>query len=500
MLTMAYCRVSTEEQAEEGFSMEGQADRLRSYAQLRDLGEVTVVEDPGLSGKDMGRPGLQRLLQAVRAGHVAHVLVWRLDRLSRNLGDLVLLADTFGVHGVSLHSVQENLDLSSAAGRMFYNILGAFAQFFREQLAENVKMGNERAVREGRHINRPKTGYSLVDGLLVPNQDAERVREVFRLRAGGMGLRDIEGRTGLKFSTVGSILQSRVYLGEVPHNGQWFPGRHEPLVTPEEFAAANRGFVPGRRRGRDLLSGRVRCGLCGKRMPVDQNGEGRVLYRCRHRGQGCRQPARTNLGLARAAVLGLALIGGDERLREAIRRQLSYGQAGDPAKAGARRPRRRPAAALKALSEQRRKLLELYYEDGISKELFSEEEQRLTRHRGRPRTGWRGGAPGEPPFGAGRSLRAGCKGASGARRPGGLGGSRGRRAAGTGRGAGGRGNRVPGPPRSDCCRRPTAQRAVQRSWAKGVGDRACRRGDLNPHGLAPTSTSSSPEPSGALAP
>jgi site-specific DNA recombinase len=379
VLTMAYCRVSTEEQAEEGFSMEGQADKLRSYAQLRDLGEVTVVEDPGLSGKDMARPGLQRLLEAVRAGHVAHVLVWRLDRLSRNRGDLILLADTFGEHEVALHSVQENLDLSSAAGRMFYNILGAFAQFFREQLAENVKMGNERAVREGRHINRPKTGYSLVDGLLVPNEDAERVREVFRLRAGGMSLRDIEARTGLKWSMVGSILQSRVYLGEVPHNGQWFPGRHEPLVTEEEFAAANRGFVPGRRRGRDLLSGRVRCGLCGKRMPIDQNGEGRVLYRCRHRGQGCRQPARTNLGLVRAAVLGMALIGQDERLREAIRRQLAYGQAGDPAKAGARRPRRRSAAALKALTEQRRKLLELYYEDGISKELFSEEEQRLTR-------------------------------------------------------------------------------------------------------------------------
>ena len=58
------------------------------------------------------------------AGHVAHVLVWRLDRLSRNLGDLIMLADAFGAKGVALHSVQENLDLSSAAGRMFYNILG----------------------------------------------------------------------------------------------------------------------------------------------------------------------------------------------------------------------------------------------------------------------------------------------------------------------------------------------------------------------------------------
>jgi len=119
VLTVAYCRVSTEEQAAEGFSIDGQADRLRIYSDLRDLGDVTVVSDPGRSGKDMDRPGLQQVLAAVEAGHVSHVLVWRLDRLSRNLSDLILLADMLGEHGVALHSVQENLDLSSAAGRMF---------------------------------------------------------------------------------------------------------------------------------------------------------------------------------------------------------------------------------------------------------------------------------------------------------------------------------------------------------------------------------------------
>src|SRR5664280_3433508 len=147
VLTLAYCRVSTEEQAAEGFSIEGQADRLRAYSAARDLGDVTVISDPGLSGKDMHRPGLQQVLAAVEAGHVSHLLVWRLDRLSRNLGDLILLADTLGSRDVALHSVSENLDLSSAAGRMFYNILGTFAQFFREQLVENVRMGNDRAVR-----------------------------------------------------------------------------------------------------------------------------------------------------------------------------------------------------------------------------------------------------------------------------------------------------------------------------------------------------------------
>src|SRR5680860_383415 len=103
MLTVAYCRVSTEEQAAEGFSIEGQTDRLRAYATAHDLGGVTVISDPGLSGKSLDRPGLQQILAMAGQGHLGHVLVWRLDRLSRNLGDLILLADTFTTAGVGLH-------------------------------------------------------------------------------------------------------------------------------------------------------------------------------------------------------------------------------------------------------------------------------------------------------------------------------------------------------------------------------------------------------------
>jgi site-specific DNA recombinase len=192
MLTVAYCRVSTEEQAAEGFSIDGQADRLRVYAELHDLGDVTVIADPGLSGKNMDRPGLQRVLAMVDDGHVANVLTWRLDRLSRNLADLILLADRFGQRGVALHSFTEKLDLSSATGRMFYNILGSFAQFYREQLAENVRMGIHQAIRQGRWVNRPPTGYDLVDGILRPNDHAVVVRQAFRLRGQGAS----QGRSG----------------------------------------------------------------------------------------------------------------------------------------------------------------------------------------------------------------------------------------------------------------------------------------------------------------
>ncbi len=322
MLTVAYCRVSTEEQAAEGFSIAGQADKLRVYAELHDLGDVTVIADPGLSGKNLERPGLQQLLHMVDEGHVANVLTWRLDRLSRNLSDLILLADRFGQAGVALHSFTEKIDLSSATGRMFYNILGSFAQFYREQLAENVRMGMQQAVRQGKWVNRPKTGYALIDGELVANEMAPVVRRIFTLRTEGQSVGKIADATGVKYSTVLTILNSRIYLGEVQMNGEWFPGRHEAIITPEQFAAAHRGRVKGRARGTDLLSGRVRCGLCQRLMALDQNGKGQRLYRCHHRGQGCAQPRRTNVGLLRAAVLGLRLIGDDTELQAAIRKEL----------------------------------------------------------------------------------------------------------------------------------------------------------------------------------
>ena len=374
MLTVAYCRVSTEEQAAEGFSIDGQADKLRAYAELHDLGAVTIIEEPGASGKNLDRPGLQQVLGMVEQGHVSHVLVWRLDRLSRNLGDLILLADTFGKAGVALHSFTERLDLSSATGRMFYNVLGSFAQFYREQLAENVVMGMTRAVHEGKWINRPKTGYDLVGGDLVANGDAETVRRIFRLRSEGCSYGEIERRTGVNYSTARGILESRIYLGEVVWRGEWFPGQHQAILTEAEWERAQRGWVKGRRRqSRHPLSGVVRCGLCRRVAGVDGNGKGSRFFRCVHRGQGCDQPRRSVNGIERAALLGLRIVGHDDGLQEAIRAELR--KATGP---GPRRGPDRSFALVTDLRQRRRKLLDLHYAGRLSAELFAEQESDLT--------------------------------------------------------------------------------------------------------------------------
>ncbi len=111
-------------------------------------------------------------------------------------------------------------------------------------------------------------------------------------------------------------------------------------------------------------------------MAIAQNGKGNVTYKCRHRGQGCPQPARSAKGLTRAVVLGMRLLGHDERLQGAIRRQMTGGTRTVPDRA--RRGRRQPAAEVQAtLATERSKLLQLYYAGAITTEGFKEEEQRL---------------------------------------------------------------------------------------------------------------------------
>ena len=271
----------------------------------------------------------------------------------------------------------ENLDLSTASGRMYFNIVGTFAQFYREQLSENVKMGMSQAAREGRWTNRPKTGYDLINGDLVANRDAPIVRRIFELRAQGMSHSEISDRTAVNHSTVLGILKSRIYLGEILHGGEWLAGRHEPIITLELFDAAHRGFRKGKRRGKDTLSGHVRCGKCSRAMSIDQNGQGHTMYKCAHRGGGCAQPRRSSKGLLRAALLGLRLVGSDENLQSAIRRELDGARLG--ARQGVSRDRRRTTKALGDLTERRRRLLELYYADQISADLFATEEQHLAQ-------------------------------------------------------------------------------------------------------------------------
>ena len=212
MLTIAYVRVSTDDQVDH--SPEAQRRRCLEHAQTHQLATPRLLSDEGWSAKNLDRPAMSELIALVEADQVAHFIVWRLDRLSRDAADLNRLIRMFDEHCVTLHSLNEGLvEVGTASGRMQAGIHGVFAQYFREHNIENIKLGQREAVRKGLWINRAPTGYRLADRILVANDDAHLVRRAFTLRAAGKSYPAIAAACGLPYSTVRSIIHNRAYLG-----------------------------------------------------------------------------------------------------------------------------------------------------------------------------------------------------------------------------------------------------------------------------------------------
>lgn len=136
---VAYVRVSTEQQADKGHSLEAQKEKLAQYASLHDLEIVAFDADAGVSASSLDRPGLQKALSRLEAFEASGLLVVKLDRLTRSVRDLCNLVDTYfrdGEH--SLRSVNESIDTSSASGRMTLSILTVVSQWEREAAAERT--------------------------------------------------------------------------------------------------------------------------------------------------------------------------------------------------------------------------------------------------------------------------------------------------------------------------------------------------------------------------
>lgn len=191
-----YCRVSTEEQAEHGVSMDAQEAQLRAYVAAHSLEVLDVVRDNGVSARTLARrDGLQRALAALRAGDADGLVVTKLDRLSRSVRDVLDLADAAKDARWQLHSVAEHLDTSTAAGRFVLTVLAGLAQMEREQVGERTRaaLAHLRSQRK-RTSGRPPFGYRFEAGYEV-DEPAEQaiLGEILELRGAGLGPRRIAG-------------------------------------------------------------------------------------------------------------------------------------------------------------------------------------------------------------------------------------------------------------------------------------------------------------------
>ena len=186
MRVVGYVRVSTEDQAREGVSLAAQEEKVRAYCLVKDWDLVGVNSDEGYSGKNMARPGVQKLIDLIRQHRVEAVVVYKIDRLTRSVVDLNHLVELLEKHRVALVSLQESLDATTATGRLMMNLLASVSQWEREVIGERTRgaMAHLRAARK--RYCRPVFGFTDLDGKLVEDRrDAEALRFILSWREQG---------------------------------------------------------------------------------------------------------------------------------------------------------------------------------------------------------------------------------------------------------------------------------------------------------------------------
>ena len=224
---LGYIRVSTEEQANSGLSLESQRQKLQQYCDLHDHDLVDIVVDAGESAKNLNRPGMQRVIKAIDNKSVDVVLVVKLDRLTRSTRDLGDLLDRLNRRGIALAAVSESLDTSTASGRMVVNMIGVIAQWEREAIGERTSAALQAKRQRGeRYSGRSPYGWQYVDGRMVENSDEQQTlclvesmvsNEKLSLRAISSRLADqgIINRNGKPFSasSIKRIIESTLTQG-----------------------------------------------------------------------------------------------------------------------------------------------------------------------------------------------------------------------------------------------------------------------------------------------
>jgi DNA invertase Pin-like site-specific DNA recombinase len=186
MKVVGYIRVSTDEQSASGLGLESQESKIRQYAKLYDLELVEILHDAA-SGKNLRRPGLQTALSVLEQGKAAGLVIAKLDRLTRSVRNMGELLEVYFNGKFSLRVVAEQIDTSTAAGRMMLNILISVAQWERETISERtvdaLRAKRKRGEKTGGSI---PFGYDFVDGTLVENAREQRIiRLMESLRAEG---------------------------------------------------------------------------------------------------------------------------------------------------------------------------------------------------------------------------------------------------------------------------------------------------------------------------
>lgn len=308
-----YARVSTVEQAEEGYSIDEQVKLLREWCE--DKGHIIHQEyvDRGISGRNIsGRPAIQQLLYDASQKEFDIVLVWKMNRLSRKSVDLLTIVDQLQRRNIAFRSYTEQYETETPSGVLQFQMMAAIAEFERANIAENVKMGMIARAKEGLWNGGQVLGYNTVkepstnrkgevSKLYINDEEAIIIRKIFDMYVNGHGYKAISNHLNkqgfrtkknnpFSITAIKTIISNPVYAGYIRYNVRrdWsekrrnninpdpiiVPGQHEAIISVEVWEQAKENMK--RRSGRPNrihdgefpLTGLLRCPVCQAGMVI----------------------------------------------------------------------------------------------------------------------------------------------------------------------------------------------------------------------------------------
>lgn len=392
-----YIRVSTQEQAQEGYSIAAQKDRLTAYCKAQGWNDYKFYIDEGVSAKDTNRPKLNLLLDHVKGEQISMILVYRLDRFTRSVRDLYSLLEVLEKHNCAFKSATEIYDTSTAMGRMFIGLVALLAQWETENLSERIKMALDKKVSSGERVGNIPYGFDLGENeKLVANDKASVVLYMIDKVKNGMSanqlaehLNAINTDREWRANKILRILTNPALYGATRWNDKVFENTHKGLITKQEFIKLQLILEDrAQHRRREvattyLFQGVLSCPQCGRMLSVNRyirpRQDGTEYQNSVYRCQWCWKQGSGSITI------------GEQRFLDAIQTYMRNVKIADPEPEEVKDDRHIYLAKIQQIEKKREKYQRAWANDLISdaefekrmnetKELYNELKKKLNEY------------------------------------------------------------------------------------------------------------------------
>ncbi|MEN7982519.1 MAG: recombinase family protein [Nanoarchaeota archaeon] len=249
-LAAIYVRVSTQDQVKHGISLQAQEEALKNYAKAQGYDLFKIYKDEGKSGKDLKhRSEMVQMLKDAELRKFQAIFIYKLDRFSRSLMDLITTIEKLKEWNIDFVSLQDKIETTSAQGKLMFHIVSAFAEFERNVTIERTKFTMNSKFRGGNLVTKAPLGYQVIDKQLIPKEDSYIIQEIYQTFLNqDISLTQLSKKYNLSVNGLKKVLTNQTYLGKLKFAGQITQGKHIPLLSKQLFEQVqdklkNKGWI-----------------------------------------------------------------------------------------------------------------------------------------------------------------------------------------------------------------------------------------------------------------